>query len=252
MRRLYLLLIALLPLLGFGCATFGQQRGAAAASDDDSEDSDEYVEQGDSDSNEPAEVTMPREASAVRDNRSAPILQVSKAGKVVYPLVYGYPLYPEGDAARGIAALRSENWAGARQQDTEDENGVVHCVEQLPQLGCHFDGIRENVNRFVPISLTCELPAPKALGGAKRPVMSSVGSGARPEQLLKNRAVKDTLLGEFHLTSDDFNGGSGTGYFNTTHGQLAFVFSRKHLTRFVYYFDPGVKGWQNPAMWVKP
>lgn len=235
-------------LLVLGCATFGEKRPAASSS----EDSEEIGESSTRDSSEPAEISMPRAAAAVRDNRAAPILQVAVAGKVTYPSVYGYPLYPEGDAARGIPALRTENWDGARQQDTEDQGGVVHAVEELPQLGCRFDGIRENMNKFVPVSLTCELPAPKALGGAKRPVLGAVGAGAKPEQLLKSRPVQEAFLGEFHLTSDDFNSGSGTGYFNTTHGQLAFVFSKKRLTRFVYYFDPGVKGWQNPALWVKP
>jgi hypothetical protein len=129
---------------------------------------------------------------------------------------------------------------------------VVHASEDLPQLGCRFDGIRENVNKFVPLSLTCELPAPKSLGGAKRPVLDNVAAGAKAEQLLQDKTIQDTFMGAFHLTSDDFAAGSGTGYFNTTHGQLAFVFARKKLTRFVYYFDPSVKGWQNPALWVKP
>jgi hypothetical protein len=225
-----------------GCATFGQKPPAAVESE----------ESTDRTPAAPVDVVMPREASAVRDDRSAPILQVATAGSAVFPYVYGYPIYPEGDAARGIAALRSENWQGARQADNEDQAGVVHAVEELPQLGCRFDGIRENANKFSPVSLTCELPAPKALGGAKRPVLTEVSVGAKPEQLLRNKSIQDAFLGAFHLTSDDFSGGSGTGYFNTTHGQLAFVFAHKKLARFVYYFDPGVKGWQNPAMWVKP
>jgi hypothetical protein len=248
MRSWYFLVITNLWLaFALGCASWGPKRPAASAGTEEL-----GAAEGGRESNEPVDVTMPRAAAAVRDDRSAPILQVTAAGQVVYPSVYGYPLFPEGDAARGIAALRSENWAGARQRDTQDDNGVVHAVEELPQLSCRFDGVRENINKFVPVSLTCELPAPKALGGAKRPVLSAVGAGAKPEQLLKNKAVQDTFLGAFHLTSDDFNSGSGIGYFNTTHGQLAFVFARKKLTRFVYYFDPGVKGWQNPALWVKP
>ena len=91
-----------------------------------------------------------------------------------------------------------------------------------------------------------------ALGGAKRPVLGHVSSGAKADQLLEDKSVQDTFLGEFHLKSDDFASGSGTGYFNTTHGQLAFVFSKKKLSKFIYYFDPNVKGWQNPALWVKP
>ena len=250
MLRVYRFLLPTLLSLALGCATFGKKHSAAAS--DDSGELGDHGSVSSSDSDEPVEISMPHAAAAVRDNRSAPILQVVAAGKITYPSVYGYPLYPEGDAARGIPALRSENWSGARQQDNEEQSGVVHAVEELPQLGCRFDGIRENINKFVPVSLTCELPAPKALGGAKRPVMAAVGAGAKPEQLLRNKSVQEAFLGEFHLTSDDFNSGSGTGYFNTTHGQLAFVFAHKKLTRFVYYFDPGVKGWQNPALWVKP
>jgi hypothetical protein len=224
-----------------GCATFGQKPAPNEA-----EAEPETAAGG------TVAVAMPREAAAVRDNRNAPILQVATAGSVVFPYVYGYPIYPDGDAARGISSLRSENWTGARQADRQDEAGVVHASEDLPQLGCRFDGIRENVNKFVPLSLTCELPAPKSLGGAKRPVLDNVAAGAKAEQLLQDKTIQDTFMGAFHLTSDDFAAGSGTGYFNTTHGQLAFVFARKKLTRFVYYFDPSVKGWQNPALWVKP
>jgi hypothetical protein len=197
-------------------------------------------------------MAMPPETAAVRDNKSSPILQVATVGKVVYPVVYGYPLYPEGEAAHGITALRGQNGVGSKQVDREDDEGVVHATEDFPQLGCHFEGIRENLNKFVPLSLTCELPAPKPLGGSKRPVLGSTMAGAKAEQVLQEPSVKEAFLGAFHLTSDDFATGSGTGYFNTTHGQLALVFSRKKLSRLVYYFDPGVKSWQNPALWVKP
>jgi hypothetical protein len=229
--------------LSLGCATFGQKKAEANEAESDSHVTADH---------EHVDVSMPRGASTVRDDHNAPILQVATAGDVVYPYVYGYPIYPEGDAARGIATLRSDNWSGARQADKTDDSGVVHSVEELPQLGCRFDGIRENVNKFVPVSLTCDLPAPKALGGVKRPVLDKLSANAKAEQLLQDKTIQDTFMGAFHLTSDDFAAGSGTGYFNTTHGQLAFVFSRKKLTRFVYYFDPDVKGWQNPALWVKP
>jgi hypothetical protein len=51
-------------------------------------------------------VEMPAEAAEVRMNASAPILSVVTSGEVVFAYVYGYPLYPEGDAVRGIAELR--------------------------------------------------------------------------------------------------------------------------------------------------
>jgi hypothetical protein len=224
------------------CATFGHKTASSEESSDTTVAStDNHVA-----------VSMPRDASAARDDRTAPILKVASVGNVVFPYVYGYPLYPEGDAARGIAALRADNWAGARQGDKEDGDGVVHTFEELPQLGCRFDGIRENANKYVPLSLSCELPAPKALGGYKRPFLGTINAGAKAEQVLKDPTVKQVFLGAFHMTTDDFAGGSGTAYFNTTHGQLGLSFTRKKLTRFVYYFDPNVKGWQNPASWVRP
>jgi hypothetical protein len=223
-----------------GCATTGQQ------SNSQSPVAESYaVARG-------VTVPMPVQPTAARDNRDLPILQIGTAGKVVYPFIYGYPIYPEGDAAHGLAALRNENWAGARSSDSQDQAGVVHAVEELPALGCRFDGIRESPAKYVPMSLTCNVPAPKQLGGPKRPVLGEVQAGAKAEQLLEDKTVQDVFLGDFHLKSDDFALGDGTGFFNTTHGQLAFVFSKKKLAKIIYYFDPGVTAWQNPALWVRP
>lgn len=224
-------------LLG-ACATTSQTKHAA--------------EEPGSSAAEGVSIAMPHEAAATRDDRNSPILEVATVDNVVFPYVYGYPIYPEGDAARGLISLRRENAQGARDTDKEDSDGVVHAYEDLPAIGCRFEGVRENLNKYVPVSLSCDLPAPKTLGGSKRPVLGGISAGAKAEQVLKDPSVQEHFLGAFHLTSDDFAGGSGTGYFNTTHGQLALVFSKKRLTRFVYYFDPGVKGWQNPAHWVKP
>lgn len=194
-------------------------------------------------------VEMPAEAAAVRANASAPILSVVTIDEVVYPYVYGYPIYPEGDGARGIAELRKASSEGVRRSKSSDKDGVVHVVEELPAIGCRIDGIRENKAKFVPVSLTCDLPAPSALGGAKRPVLGAIAAGAKAEEVLKEPTVVENFLGAFHLTSDDFAGGSGTAFFNTTHGQIAFVFKGQKLDRFVYYFDPGVAGWQNQKSW---
>jgi hypothetical protein len=192
---------------------------------------------------------MPAEAAAVRGNAGAPILSVVTIEEVVYPYVYGYPLYPEGDAARGIAELRKAAGEGAKHSKTSDTDGVVHIVEELPSIGCRFEGIRENKTKFMPVSMTCDLPAPSALGGAKRPVLGTLAAGAKAEEILKEPTVMENFLGAFHLTSDDFAGGSGTAFFNTTHGQLALVFKAQKLDHFVYYFDPSVTGWQNPKSW---
>jgi hypothetical protein len=200
----------------------------------------------------PIHIALPRESTAVRDDRKAPILQVTSSGNVVFPTVYGYPIYPEGDAAQGIVMLRRDNWSSVKKSEKPDASGVVHEIEEYADLGCRFDGVRENANKFVPLSLTCDLPAPKSIGGAKRPVLGELIAGAKAEQVLKDKSVEDVFLGAWHLKSDDFEAGSGLGYFNTTHGQLAFGFAKKKLQRFVYYFDPSVKGWQNPTLWVKP
>jgi hypothetical protein len=192
------------------------------------------------------------EASAVRDNSRAPILAVMTIGSVVYPYVYGYPLHPEGNPASGIAQLRRDNHRGAHVSESADDAGVVHVSEDLPAIGCRIEGIREEVQKYVPVSLTCKLPAPKALGGSKRPVLGAVNAGAKADRVLDEPTVKENFFGAYHLTSDDFATGSGTAYFNTTHGQLALVFAHKKLAKFVYYFDPDVQAWQNPVHWVQP
>lgn len=239
-RRRLSLLLGMLAASGLaGCA--GQR---ARPEHVDTEWSDTPAEAG------PVHISLPSESK--RDDRKAPILEVASSGNVVFATVYGYPIYPEGDAAGGILMLRRENWSNVKKSQREDDGGVVHEIEEYPELGCRIDGVRENANKFVPLSLTCELPAPKAAGGPKRPVIGSLMAGAKAEQLLKDKSVTEVFLGAFHLKSDDFDGGSGVGYFNTTHGQLAFGFSKKRLHRFVYYFDPNVKGWQNPTLWVKP
>jgi hypothetical protein len=194
-------------------------------------------------------VDMPAEAAEVRVNGAAPILSVVTIDEVVYPYVYGYPLYPEGGAARGIAELRKAAAEGAKHSKSSDKDGVVHISEELPAIGCRFDGIRENKTKFMPVSLTCDLPAPSALGGAKRPVLGALAAGAKAEEVLKEPTVVENFLGAFHLTSDDFANGSGSAFFNTTHGQIAFVFKGQKLDHFVYYFDPGVVGWQDQKSW---
>ena len=92
-----------------------------------------------------------------------------------------------------MISLRRDNAKGARDLDKEDSDGVVHATEDLPQLGCKFEGIRENVNKYVPVSLTCDLPAPKALGGTKRPVLGGITAGAKAEQVLKDPAVQENF-----------------------------------------------------------
>jgi hypothetical protein len=232
--------VVLLSAFALGCATTSTttQAPSVSAPTDFNLGADKHVA-----------VEMPAEAADVRNNASAPILSVVTIDEVVYPYVYGYPLYPEGDAARGIAELRKASGEGAKRSKSSDKDGVVHVAEELPAIGCRFDGIRENKSKFMPVSLTCDLPAPSALGGAKRPVLGALAAGAKAEEILKEPTVMENFLGAFHLTSDDFAHGSGTAFFNTTHGQIALVFKGHKLEKFVYYFDPTVAGWQDQKNW---
>jgi hypothetical protein len=238
LARVQRLSIALLPALALGCVTTTTQAPKSNALADFNLGANKHVP-----------VEMPAEAAQVRENVSAPILSVVTIDEVVYPYVYGYPLYPEGDGARGIAELRKASSEGAKIVKKRDNDGVQHVAEDLPAIGCRFDGIRETKDKFVPVSLTCDLPAPKALGGPKRPVLGALSAGAKADEILKEPTVEENFMGAFHLTSEDFAGGSGTAFFNTTHGQLALVFKSQKLNHFVYYFDPGVVGWQSPASW---
>lgn len=229
--------IAVLPALAVGCAAAGQNQP------------DNSLASFNLGADKHIPVEMPAEAPDVRDNSSAPILSIVTIDQVVYPYVYGYPIYPEGDGARGIAELRKHNAQGVERTERTDSDGVVHVAEKLPAIGCRFDGIRESKQKYVPLAMSCDLPAPKSLGGAKRPVLGSISVGAKADDILKEPTVVEHFLGAFHLTSDDFAGGSGTAYFNTTHGQLALVFKNQKLDHFVYFFDPGVPGWLNQTSW---
>jgi hypothetical protein len=243
LARVQKLGIVLLPAVALGCATTGAATPAPSSS------ATVDPKTFDLGASKHVAVEMPAEAAEVRKNASAPILSVVTIDEVVYPYVYGYPLYPEGDAARGIAELRKAAAEGAKRSKSSDKDGVVHIAEELPAIGCRFDGIRETKTKFMPVSLTCDLPAPSALGGANRPVLGTIAAGAKAEEILKEPTVVENFLGAFHLTSDDFAGGSGTAFFNTTHGQVALVFKAQKLDHFVYYFDPGVAGWQDQKLW---
>lgn len=235
--------LACLHMFAFGCATPGAATTATQAP------SARTLTAFNNGADKHVDVEMPAEAAEVRQNGSAPILSVVTVDEVVLPYVYGYPLYPEGRAARGIAELRKVSSEGAKRSQSTDKDGVVHVTEELPGIGCRFEGIRENKAKFVPLSLTCDLPAPKALGGAKRPVLGAVTAGAKSDDVLKEPTVVENFLGAFHLTSSDFASGSGTAFFNTTHGQIALVFKGHKLDHFAYYFDTDVAGWRAQQNW---
>lgn len=203
-------------------------------------------------------VEMPWETTKVRDDQNAPVVQVvllndGRRG-VAVPYVYGYPLYPEGDAVRGLVKLRQDNAEGATREQRVDERGVTHLRELLPKIGCAIEGVLESETQFVPIELRCELPAPRDLGGAKRPVFGELLAGAAPREVIAQPIVRKAFYGDFHLQSGDLDKGKGDGegYFNTDHGQLAFGFDRGKLASVSYFFDPPVKAWRDPALWAAP
>jgi hypothetical protein len=200
-------------------------------------------------------VDVPWDTSA-RDDVNSAILRVAIIDNgvdgVLVPYLYGYPLYAENNAARALFKLRQDNWTGAEPEEFEDESGVRHYREKLVELGCIIEGIRESETRLVPLSIVCQLPAPKKLGGAKRPAVGGVRTGAKAEEIIREPSIRKAFLGGWHLTSDDFDTGNGIGYFNTAHGLLAFGFTTGRLDRIAYYFSPSEKRWQEPTLWIKP
>jgi hypothetical protein len=194
-------------------------------------------------------VEMPTEAAEARTNVSAPIWSVMTSGEVVYAYVFGYPFYPEGEAARCSSELRKAGAEGAKHSRSVDNDGVAQVVEELPAISCRFDGVREHKRTFMPVSLSCARPAPTALGGGKRPVLGAIAAGATAEEVLQQPTMVENFFGAFPLTCDDFAAGLGTAFFNTTQGQIRFAFKEQKLDQFVYDFDPGVSGWRDPKSW---
>jgi len=192
-------------------------------------------------------------STEVRDKPDAPILTVAMvedgARGTPVPYFYGYPLYAEGGGDRGLLQMRRDNKGDSSPMKYEDEYGVVHRREELPLIGCAIEGIEETPVKFVPISLTCDLPAPKSLGGKRRPVVGNASTGAKPDEVIAQEEIQKAFDGDWHLKGKGFETGNGTGYFNTDHGQLGFDFERGKLVRLAYHFDPN-RVWQNPALWV--
>lgn len=201
-------------------------------------------------------VELPWDSTKVRDDAKAPIVSVvvldDGADGVPVPYLYGYPLYADGEAKQGVFKLRADNRQGAAFSDRTDEHGVVHRTESLPQIGCTLEGFQEAEDRFAPVSLRCALPAPKAYGGRDRPVVGKLKVGARAADVVHEPSLEKAFLGEWHLVDGQPDKGAGSGYFNTDHGQLAFEFVKGRLGAVTYYFDPGVKGWRTPVLWMGP
>ncbi len=200
-------------------------------------------------------VNVPWDTSG-RDDQSVPVVRVTvfDDGRdgVPVPFIYGYPLYSGGSAARGVLKLRQDNWEEVELEEYPDEEGVVHFKEEFRSLKCSIEGIKESENKHVPRSLFCDLPAPKKLGGHKRPVVGELRTGARADDVVMEPTIAEAFLGEWHLVDDGFESGNGVGYFNTESGLLAFGFKRRKLVGIGFYFDPRDKRWQEPVLWIKP
>ena len=109
-RRFSVCLVAPLALLG--CGLFGE--GSKAS------ETPEHETDHPSQASGKVQVDMPWETTKLRDDATAPILRVAVLpnGKrsVAVPYVYGYPIYPEGEATQGLLKLRQENYEGATRE----------------------------------------------------------------------------------------------------------------------------------------
>jgi hypothetical protein len=200
-------------------------------------------------------LDTPTSSPIERDDKKAPLLRVAVFGSssqpVGVPYLYGYPLYAQGTALQGVRLMRQDNWAGLDRTEQEGEGGVINVVEKLPSLDCEFTGIQEDVTRYVPLSVTCDLPAPKARGGV-RPVIGEIGPGARVAAVLAEPTLAKAFLGEFHAQTPGLESGDGVGYFDTPDGLLGFGFKNGKLTSVSFVFAPPQESWRTPELWAEP
>lgn len=200
-------------------------------------------------------VDAPGSNPAERDDPNAPLIKTEVHGQapnqVVVPSIYGYPLYAEGAALQGVRLLRQDNWNGYDRQEQTQPDGVVRVFESFPVLGCMFEGIEEDEGHYVPLTLTCDLPAPKERG-SDRPVAGALQAGAKADAVPKDPSLAKAFFGEWHARSDGFSGEEGTGYFDTPSGLLGFVFRGGRLASVTYVFDAGEQRWRTPDLWKAP
>jgi hypothetical protein len=204
---------------------------------------------------EAVEVEAPSNNPAERDDAKAAVLRVDLRGPeaqpVPVPYVYGYPLYAEGPALQGVRMLRQDNWLGYTREERKSQDGLVRLVETFPEIGCVFEGVQEDVGRYVPLSMECEQPAPKKRGG-KRPVVGAVQAGAKADAVPKEPSMAKAFLGEWHATTAGFESGNGAAYFDTPHGLIGFGFKKGRLNSIGFVFDPPEKRWREPELWQPP
>jgi hypothetical protein len=200
-------------------------------------------------------LDTPTSTPVERDDRKAPVVRVAVFGSssqpIGVPYLYGYPLYAQGTALQGVRLMRQDNWNGLDRTEQEGEGGIVRVVEKLPSLGCEFTGIQEDVNRYVPLSVECDLPAPKGRAGA-RPAIGDVSPGARVAALLEEPTIAKAFLGEFHAQTAGLEAGDGVGYFDTPDGLLGFGFKNGKLASVSFVFAPPQQGWRTQELWNEP
>ena len=204
----------------------------------------------------PVHVEVPVGEPPALLDAEAPVvrIEVVDAGPraVVVPYLYGYPLFAGEGAVHGLRRFRQDNWEGYNRQEETDSDGIVRLKETFPRVGCVFTGVLEDEDTYVPMHVLCDLPAPKALGGRKRPVVGQVMVRQSAAKLLEDEVLDRAFHGDFHVTTPDFGQGSGTGYFNTDHGQLGFGFAKGRLDSVAFLFDPPVDAWRRAELWQAP
>jgi hypothetical protein len=203
-----------------------------------------------------AQLDPPASNPPERDDPGAPLLRVELRGSpsapIAVPYLYGYPLYAEGPALQGVQLLRQDNWTDYIKEAVTQPDGVVRVIERFPTLGCTFEGIQEDEGRYVPLTVTCELPAPKERGASKRPVVGAVASSAKASALLEEPSLRKAFYGEWHVQGQGFDAGEGPAYFDTPNGLLGFGFKKGKLAQVGFVFDPAEKRWRKPELWQEP
>jgi len=200
-------------------------------------------------------LETPASSPIERDDRKAPVVRVAVFGTssepVGVPYLYGYPMYAEGTALQGVRLMRHDNWSGVERTEQQGEGGVLHVKERLPSIGCEFTGIQEDVGRYVPLSVECELPQARGKN-VPRPVVGELTAGARVAAVLSEPSLAKAFLGEFHAQTPGLESGDGVGYFDTPHGLLGFGFKNGKLSTVSFVFAPPQTNWRTQELWNEP
>lgn len=200
-------------------------------------------------------LETPASSPVERDDRKVPIVRIALFGTssepVGVPYLYGYPMYAEGTALQGVRLMRQDNWAGVERTEQQGDGGVMHVKELLPSIGCEFVGIQEDVGKYVPLSVECELPQARGKN-VPRPVVGEVTAGARVAAVLGEPTLAKAFLGEFHAQTPGLESGDGVGYFDTPHGLLGFGFKNGKLSSVSFVFAPPQTNWRTQELWNEP